>query len=292
VDEQDLPDIAPGQLAPEVAERVRAVLSAAEAAAGAVRHEADRAAHTRRRMAEEEAQRYLDEAKAEADAYLQERLRRISELSDGILERAESIVARLDRAEEVRRQLQGLVVSLGETAEQLAADAAASYPRAKAFGGETADRGPRSAGPEPEPAPVVREPEPAAREPEPEPEPVREPEPDPEPVREPDPDPEPEPAAEERHVRVAPEPEGDEPGVVEFPRSEPGGRETGDDQLAARLVALQMAVAGADRGEVSSHLRVNFDLGDPTPILDDVFGRGTGSSKRVTWPEAAGDGGS
>jgi hypothetical protein len=279
VDEQDLPDIAPGQLAPEVAERVRAVLSAAEAAAGAVRHEADRAAHTRRRMAEEEAQRYLDEAKAEADAYLQERLRRISELSDAILERAESIVARLDRAEEVRRQLQGLVVSLGETAEQLAADAAASYPRAKAFGGgEAAAR-------QPEP-----EPEPVARQPEPEPEPVREPEPEPEPVQEPEP--EPEPAAEERHVRVAPEPGEDEPGVVDFPRSEPGGREIGDDQLAARLVALQMAVAGADRGEVSSHLRINFDLGDPTPILDDVFGRGTGSSKRVTWPEAAGDGGS
>src|SRR3954468_6241090 len=131
MDEQDLPEIAAGHLAPEVAERVRAVLSAAEAAAGAVRHEADRAAHTRRRMAEEEAQRYLDEAKREADEYLQERLKRISELSDGILERAESIVARLDRAEEVRRQLQGLVVALGETAEQLAADAAASVPRVR-----------------------------------------------------------------------------------------------------------------------------------------------------------------
>ena len=266
MDEQDLPDIAAGHLAPEVAERVRAVLSAAEAAASAVRHEADRSAHTRRRMAEEEAQRYLEEAKREADSYLQERLKRIAELSDAILERAESIVARLDRAEEVRRQLQGLVVSLGETAEQLAADAAASYPRAKRI--ETADRGAQTA------------------EVQPEPEPVKEPEPEPEPVSEPEPEPEP-------HVRVAPEPEeAEEPDVVEFPRAEPpAARTPDDDQLAARLVALQMAVAGADRGEVASHLRVNFELSDPTSILDDVFGRGTSESKRVSWPEAAGDGG-
>ena len=278
MDEQDLPEIAAGHIAPEVAERVRAVLSAAEAAAGAVRHEADRAAHTRRRMAEEEAQRYLDEAKREADAYLQERLKRISELSDGILERAESIVARLDRAEEVRRQLQGLVISLGETAEQLAADAAASYPRAKPLGGIA------------EPAPAAPA-EPVVRQPEPEPEPVKEPEPEPEPVEEPEP--EPEPAAEERHVRVAPEPVQEPDEVVEFPRSEQAAaRQTDDDQLAARLVALQMAVAGADRGEVEAHIRVNFEIRDTTAILDDVFGRGSGADKRVTWPEAAGDGGS
>jgi hypothetical protein len=82
--------------------------------------------------------------------------------------------------------------------------------------------------------------------------------------------------------------------VVEFPRSEPAAttRQTDDDQLAARLVALQMAVAGADRGEVEAHLRVNFEISDTTSILDDVFGRGSGASKRVTWPEAAGDGGS
>jgi hypothetical protein len=79
---------------------------------------------------------------------------------------------------------------------------------------------------------------------------------------------------------------------VDFPRTEkPAAREPDDDQLAARLVALQMAVAGADRGEVAGHLRVNFDLSDPTSILDDVFGRGTSESKRVSWPEAAGDGG-
>jgi hypothetical protein len=227
-------------------------------------------------MAEEEAQRYLDEAKREADAYLQERLQRIGELSEGILERAESIVARLDRAEEVRRQLQGLVISLGETAEQLAADAAASYPRAKPIGGEGAGREPRAAEPEPEPEPVVREPEP-----------VTEPEPAAPAAR----GPRPALPADEPRVRVAPEPEDE--SVVEFPRADqPTANQNDDDQLAARLVALQMAVAGADRGEVEGHLRVNFEIPDATPILDDVFGRGSSASKRVTWPEAAGDGGS
>lgn len=281
MDEFDLPGIATtGHLAPEVAERVRAVLSAAEAAAGAVRHEADRSAQTRRRMAEEEAQRYLDDSKRQADDYLQERLRRISELSDGILERAESIVARLDRAEEVRRQLQGLVVSLGQTAEQLAADAAASYPRAKPMSQSAPAR------------PVERrEPYPAAP-PEPlrSPEPVFEPEPAPEPVAETEPVMEAEPVVDEtRRVRPVPEPADEGGGVVEFRRGGTRAASDGDDQLAARLVALQMAVAGGDRGEVEAHLRQSFDLSDPSAILDDVFGRGSGSAKRVSWPEAADD---
>ena len=281
MDELDLPGIAAsGQLAPEVAERVRAVLASAEAAAGAVRHEADRSAHARRRMAEEEAQRYLDDARRQADEYLQDRIRRISELSDGILERAESIVARLDRAEEVRRQLQGLVVSLGQTAEQLAADAAASYPRAQPL------RDPEPA----RPAETRRAPAPE-RDPvrEPEPEPVAETEPvyEPEPVAESEPVVDAEPVEEAPPVRAAPEPD-ERGGVVEFRRS--GPRADDDDQLAARLVALQMAVAGGDRGEVEAHLRQSFDLSDPSAILDDVFGRGTGSTKRVSWPEAADDG--
>src|SRR5207237_8693042 len=96
------------ELASEVSERVRSVISAAEAAANAVRHEAQQSAEVRRRIAEEEAIRIVDDAKGEADAYLAERRRRISELSDTVVERAEKIVARLDRAEEVRRHLQAL----------------------------------------------------------------------------------------------------------------------------------------------------------------------------------------
>src|SRR3954464_14633818 len=46
-----------------------------------------------------------------------------------------------------------------------------------------------------------------------------------------------------------------------------------------------MAVAGRNRGDVESHLQRNFSLADPATVLDDVFGRGTDSDKRVTWPE-------
>jgi vacuolar-type H+-ATPase subunit H len=42
----------------------------------------------------------------------------------------------------------------------------------------------------------------------------------------------------------------------------------------ARLVALQMAVAGRTRDEVGAHLRTAFDVPDPDPILDHVFAEG------------------
>ena len=40
----------------------------------------------------------------------------------------------------------------------------------------------------------------------------------------------------------------------------------------ARLVALQMAVAGSTREEVHAELQRAFRLSDPSSILDDVFG--------------------
>ena len=47
----------------------------------------------------------------------------------------------------------------------------------------------------------------------------------------------------------------------------------GDEMLAARLVALQMAVAGSARGEVEAHLRKTFEIQDASGILNDVFGQ-------------------
>jgi len=234
----------------EVAERVRAVISAAEAAASALRHEAEQDAQMRRRATEEEARHYLEDARRDAEAFLRERQRRIAELSDEILERSEQIIARLDRADDVKRQLQELVDALGETAEQIATG----------VGGRGARVAPEPE-PEPEPAPA-----PVAEEP-----PIVETEP-------------------------VPEPDEGDVEVVELPRTEepiPPGRGADDDEdLAARLVALQMAVAGANRGEVEVHLSANFTLADPARILDDVFGRGSESDKRVTWPEAVRDTGS
>jgi hypothetical protein len=229
----------------EVSERVRAVLSSAEAAANALRHEAEQEAYRRRRAAEEEGRQYLEDAKRDAEAFLQERLKRISELSDSVLERGEQILARLDHADTVRTQLQELVDGLGQTAAQLAADAR----------GETQAQA----------EPVV----PA--------EPVE--------LRPREPEPEPEPEAVEEVVEV-------EEVVVEEDEAAAIRGEGDDDELAARLVALQMAVAGANRGDVEAHLSRNFSLGDSATVLDDVFGRGTDSDKRVTWPEPVRDTGS
>jgi hypothetical protein len=72
--------------------------------------------------------------------------------------------------------------------------------------------------------------------------------------------------------------------IVEL-RNEPAAASP-DQALGARLVALQMAVAGGNRGEVEAHLRRAFELSDPGDILDDIFGSGSDSDKRVVWPEA------
>jgi outer membrane biosynthesis protein TonB len=72
----------------------------------------------------------------------------------------------------------------------------------------------------------------------------------------------------------------------EHERREPSAGAGPDQALGARLVALQMAVAGGNRGEVEAHLRRAFELADPAAILDDIFGSGTDSQKRVVWPEA------
>ena len=52
-------------------------------------------------------------------------------------------------------------------------------------------------------------------------------------------------------------------------------RDDADTRLDdARLVALQMAVAGRSRDEVAAHLRTAFDVGNPDEILDNVFAEG------------------
>src|SRR5688500_17709067 len=97
VDDQDAPLHGEGghQMSSDIAERVRAVLSAAEAAASALRHEAEQDAQMRRRAIDDEARHLLDDARRDAEAFLAERQRRISDLSDSILERSEQVLARL-----------------------------------------------------------------------------------------------------------------------------------------------------------------------------------------------------
>jgi len=189
--------------------------------AAAVRSDADQYAAERRREADAEAERRLREASEQADALLAERLSRISDLSDRIMERAEAVLDRLESAEQVRGQLIELTRALGDTAERIAGEV----------------RGERS---------EVREPEPESEAEHPMADQVR-------PLRPP--------SEQVRPLRPVP--------PAHVPREDPDTRL--DD---ARLVALQMAVAGRTRDEVGAHLRQAFDVRNPDPILDHVFAEG------------------
>jgi DivIVA domain-containing protein len=69
----------------------------------------------------------------------------------------------------------------------------------------------------------------------------------------------------EEPVAVEPEPEP-EPAV---PEPEPQAKP--DDEEAARLVALDMALAGTPRDETEQYLAEHYTLADPGAILDDVY---------------------
>ena len=160
----------------DVSQRVRSVISAAESAATAIRHEAEQQAQAARRMAEQERLHYLEDARREADRLLSERIERIRDLSDDLIEGAETVLMRIGGAQEVKRQLETLVHSLSATAEQLAREREEVRGAVSGFEGR-----PEPAAPAPrEPAaaePPLREPEPVAAEPD-----LPEPEPEPEPA--------------------------------------------------------------------------------------------------------------
>jgi hypothetical protein len=165
---------------------------------------------------------------------------------DRLHELTESLVA---RAELARRQLDELVALLGEASGELHQEQALADELMSSRGAAVADA---LTGTEPAPPPSAPAPLP------PEPEPELEPE-----MGEP---------ASVSPLRPAEEPPAPEPS-------------TGDLD-AARLAAIQMAVAGSTRDEVQGHLRERFGLEDVTAILDDVFGTGSPGSSRMSWGPA------
>jgi hypothetical protein len=279
MDERENTDIsAEESISDEISERVRSVISAAESAATAIRHEAEQQAQIKSRAAEGERQRFLEQAKAEAEALLEERMKRISELSDSLIEGAEQILMRIDGAAEVKRQLETMVHALAHAAEALAAESGVprEAPRPRPVAVEDEPLEPLRAVPAPEETASVTELRvPQKAEPEPE-------------VVEPVPDAEPEVTEAEAPAATGDSAEDDvevvdavavddEPerrnGAAEAEEAPPEPRGfDGDDMLAARLVALQMAVAGSARVEVEAHLRKTFELEEPGAILNDVFG--------------------
>ena len=227
-------------------------MSAAEAEAAGLLRDAEREAELIRREAQAEGDRIVDDARRRADDLVAERVQLLADMTDGIVERTEMLFDRIDATGHVKRQFDDLLRSLGEAAENLAREAG-TRPQA--------DRAPRAHAPRsgsvPRAAPAgstrtapargagqARRPTPA---PAPAPPPRREPAPVPH-VRRPEP------------VQSAPEP----------PRRVDDKSDARFD--GARLVALQMAVAGSTREEVHSELQRAFRLADPSPILDDVFG--------------------
>jgi hypothetical protein len=281
-DERDESNLLPeDHISDEISERVRAVLSAAESAATAIRHESEQQAQQRRRAAEAERERFLENARGEAEALLAERMRRISELSDSIIEGAEGLLLRIEAAGEVKLQLESVLRELARAASHLAAEShTGTQPPATpkissvedpgAGASVTELRAAKAPEPEVETEPVVEE-EPEAEEPEIV-DATAEPEPEPETPEAAEPAHKPSPVERlrdavrgENHSTE----EKAEPAADKGPESH--GFE-GDEMLAARLVALQMAVAGSARGEVEQQLRKTFSLDDPAEILNDVFG--------------------
>ncbi len=105
--------------------------------------------------------------------------------------------------------------------------------------------------PVPEPAPpAVPEPTPAPPDPAPGPEPV----PEPEPPLTPEPTPPPD--------------EGTPPAAANG--GAPNGTRSGDE-AGARLVAMNMALDGADRGEIVAKLDADYELTDSGTLADEIL---------------------
>ena len=246
-------------LADSAAARVGAVIGAAEAAAVEIEQEAQAQADSIIEQARAEADGILDRARSDARS-------RVEQAQGAV----ESLVS---QAEELRSR----VGSLGES---LAGEVTARVSTAPVVPGPELAAEPEipvePAKAEPTPAAAMPGPELVA-EPEIEPEPVPEVEPEPEPAPEPEPElePEPEPAAtggastEDLIAQLkggAPE--------TEAPTAEHTAPDATVDRASVRLVALNMALEGADRDAIGAQIADEFgDVADLDEILDDVLAR-------------------
>ena len=77
-------------------------------------------------------------------------------------------------------------------------------------------------------------------------------------------------AVPELELEPEPEPEPAEPVLADIEVSED---ERVDDDEAARLVALDMALGGTSREETAAYLAEHYALADPDKLLDDVYTR-------------------
>jgi outer membrane biosynthesis protein TonB len=226
----------------DAADRVGSIVEAAEKKAAEI--EAD---------ARDEADRIVGAARREAKEQV---------------DRAQGAVSRLvEQADELR----SAVGRLGsDITSQVGSSKSEPKPKAETPAPEVVPQPPRI--PEPEP-PLEPEPSPPQT---PEPQPPIEPEPSPPSVPEPQP-PGPEIGsgaastedllAQLKGDKASPEPAaGSNGGAANAAGTEP-------DVAAARLVAMKMALEGASRDEIATHLGDNYELSHPDKLLDDVLAR-------------------
>lgn len=131
------------RLAATVAGQIEAAVAAAERAAedfrrqvqAAANHQAERARHAAeadaRRIRQEAATwaaAYLEDSKRIVDEFTAERIARIGDLTDELIQGAESLQRRLIDAQNLRRQIYDLISSLGAMAEAIALEAAVVSP--------------------------------------------------------------------------------------------------------------------------------------------------------------------
>jgi DivIVA domain-containing protein len=182
-----------------------------------------------------------------------------------ILEAAESTAEQLrsDAGEEAREHVHRVSTAARELLERLGAmhdELGALMDRLSAEL-RSLERDVVEIAPPPEEEPLPDEPEPVAEEPEPvaeEPEPL---------VEEPEPAPAEPAAAPETAAGKARSRRGRSKAKTEpEPQAKPA-----DDEEAARLVALDMALAGTPRDETERYLAEHYTLADPGAVLDDVY---------------------
>ena len=239
-----------GSFAGDASQRVQSIVSTAEAEAAGLLRDAEREVELIRREAQAEADRIVDDARRRADELVEERMQLLSELTDGIVERTEMLFERIDATGHVRRQFDELLRSLSDAAESVARESGVrrGAPRPTSHVPRTSVPAPRPAAPPTHTARPASASIRAAAPPPPPPPPAPAPPPRREPIHRPEP------------VQSVPEP----------PRRVDDHNDARFD--GARLVALQMAVAGSTREEVHAELQRAFRLADPSSILDDVFG--------------------
>ena len=104
--------------------------------------------------------------------------------------------------------------------------------------------------------------------------------PTPPPTPEPTPPAEPEPTPPVEPEPLPPEPEIEPPPPAQPDREPPqistangSSHDRSADKTAARIVATKMALDGASRDEIASHLSANYDVDGADKLLDDVMAR-------------------